>query len=114
MIFALCAAERKLLVFGSDAEAIAHAEEVDLQAGGWQFFDQAGASLQLVSAGDHPRCFFVAPDTLYLRAGGGEVTLAQRLVDVDAVQGPPPLASVPAVRAYLDRARKPREGEGPA
>ncbi len=101
MIFALCAAERKLLVFGSEAEAIAHAEDVDRRAGDWQFFDPAGASLQVVSAGEHPRCFFVAPDTLYLRAADLGAALAQRLGEVDTVQGPPPLDSVAAVRAHL-------------
>ncbi|HYD77153.1 hypothetical protein [Ramlibacter sp.] len=103
MIFALCASRRTLLVFGSDAEAIAHAEDVDLQAGGWQFFDASGAPLQVVTAGDHPRCFFVAPDTLYLRPAGGSVQLEQLLGEVDVVQGPPSLGDVAAVRAYLTR-----------
>lgn len=105
MIFALCAPRRTLLVFGSDAEAIARAEDEDLQAGGWQFFDAAGSPLQVVSAGDHPRCFFVAPDTLYLRPADGSASLVQRLGEVGTVQGQPPLDSVAAVRAYLDRKR---------
>lgn len=107
MIFALCAPRRTLLVFGSDAEALAHAEDVDLQAGGWQFFDAAGAPLQVVSAGDHPRCFFVAPDTLYLRPSGGSLPLAQRLGEVETVQGPKPLDDVASVRAYLGGATPP-------
>lgn len=107
MIFALCAPRRTLLVFGSDADAIAHAEDVDLQAGGWQFFDAAGAPLQVVSAGDHPRCFFVAPDTLYLRPADGSVALVERLGEVDVVQGPKPLDDVAAVRAYLGGATPP-------
>ncbi|WP_332814690.1 hypothetical protein [Ramlibacter sp.] len=98
MIFALSATGGTLLVFGSDAEALAHAEEV---AGGWQFFDDAGAPLQLVTAGEHPRCFFVAPDTLYLRPGGSEATLGERLGEVKGVQGTAALDDVEAVRAHL-------------
>ena len=100
MIFALCAANGTLLVFNSDDEALAHAEEVP-QAGGWQFFDAGGAPLQVVSAGEQPRCFFVAPETLYLRAADGSVALGDRLGEVKQVQGPAPLDSVAAVRAYL-------------
>lgn len=102
VVFALCAADGQLLVFGSEAQAIAHAENVD-PAARWQFFDAAGAPLEVVTAGEHPRCFFVAPDTLYLRAADGRAGLLQRLDEVAAVQGPAPLDSVQAVREWLHR-----------
>ncbi|WBY01305.1 hypothetical protein PE066_17855 [Ramlibacter tataouinensis] len=103
MIFALCVAERRLLVFEAEVAAIAHAEDSDGTA--WQFFDAAGLPLEVVTAGEHPRCFFVAPDTLYLRAADRQAGLAQRLHEVAAVQGPAPLDSVQGVRDWLRRSK---------
>lgn len=104
MIFALHATQRKLLVFSAEDDAITHAENIDLQAPSWQFFDASGAPLEVVSAADHPRCFFVAPETLYLRAADGSAALAQRLGEVATVQGPPPLDTLAGVSDWLGQA----------
>lgn len=42
MIFALATDYRSLFVFASVVEAVAHCEGIDVEDGGWAFWDGAG------------------------------------------------------------------------
>lgn len=101
MIFAFSTDDRTLMVFDSEADAVAYAEGIDVEAGVWAFFDSCGAPLEAVFTTPNTGRIFVASGTYYLRPASGGVPLTERLGEVAAVEGPPSLSTVSAVRELL-------------
>jgi hypothetical protein len=106
MVFAYSTDDRSLIVFSSEADAIAYCESVDVEAGVWLFFDAAGQPLQVSFSEPKSRGFFVVLSRQYHlvpAVSASEPSLLGRLSDVAVVEGPAPFNSISAIRRHLQR-----------
>ncbi|MBD9478979.1 hypothetical protein IB225_08255 [Pseudoxanthomonas sp. PXM02] len=102
MIFAAATDENTLFVFPSMAAAIAHCEAIDVEDGGWRFWNGSGSALVAE---------FTAPvHRAGLMAGGGSYrlvtatdkpTLAASLGDIDHLDANPRFATLSDVGDHL-------------
>lgn len=89
------------MVFDSEATAISYAEGIDVEEGGWQFFDSSGSPLEAVFTTPNQKGLFIRSGKYHLRATNCGVFLSERLSDISAVEGPEPLNTVAAIRTHL-------------
>ena len=104
MIFALTTDDRTLLVFATEAEAIACAEGIDVEDGNWLFFDADGKPLEAVFTTPNKHGSFWVESGVYvlrLAASAFRKTLLDELDDVSAVEGEPPLNTVAEIKKLL-------------
>ena len=88
-------------MFSTEADAIAYAEGIDVEAGVWQFFDSCGAPLEAVFTQPKTGRFLVASGKYRLRPATLGASLGERLGEVASVEGPAPLNSIAAVKERL-------------
>ena len=105
VIFAFATDERVLYVFESAADAIAHCEGPDVDSGVWQFYSQSGAHLEASFSDPVERTAFSVSQGQYTLRPGSGVELSQRIVEVQAVEGPESVRSIEAVRRLFVDAR---------
>lgn len=102
MIFGYSTDDRTLQVFKSEAEAISYAEGIDVEDGGWLFFNSYGTQLEAVFTTPNKKCLLtVVSGKYYLRPASEGASLVDLLIDVAAVEGPPRLSSVATIRDFL-------------
>jgi len=65
MVLALDTEDRGLMVFPTDAEAIAYCEGVDVEAGTWRFFAQDGSPLEAHFTKPNQRGSFIVQSGTY-------------------------------------------------
>src|SRR5689334_3018110 len=58
MIFAFATDDRGLMTYADEAEAVAYAEGIDVEEGGWRFFAADGAELEAVFSTPNSRGSF--------------------------------------------------------
>lgn len=92
---------RRLLVDGI-CEAIAYCEGIDVEDGGWLFWDECGAALkpEFLSANLRGR-FTVRSGTYRLVAAPNQPSLAEALGGIRGMEANPHFASMAALRAHL-------------
>lgn len=102
MIFAAATDESSLMVFATTAEAIAHCEGVDVEDGGWLFWDERGAALkpEFLSA-NHQGRFTVGSGTYRLIEAPDQPSLAEALAGIRSMEANPHFESMAALRASL-------------
>lgn len=103
MLFALSTDDRTLHIFADEAAAISYCEGVDVQDGGWRFFDGEGEPLEAVFVKPNRRGVFLVESGVYVlrRPSTPKEPLIEALDGVAAVEGPPPLNSVAEVKKLL-------------
>ncbi len=119
MIFALASDDHGLMIFATEADAVAYCEGIDVVEGGWEFFAADGAPLEAHFSQPASRgAVFVVPGKYTLRAAGGtRPSLSERLDTVTYVEGMPGVASVADVERLLkalqlERARNAQPSRG--
>lgn len=104
MVFAFSTDDRTLMVFPNASEAVAYCEGIDVEVGGWAFFDNDGQPLEAVFTKPNFKAGpIVGSGTYVLRPAptGGAQVLAERLREVSAVEGPDNLRTVADVERLL-------------
>ncbi len=110
MIFAFATDDRTLMVFLNEAKAVAYCEGIDVEAGGWAFFDNDGRPLDAVFTRPNFKAGpIVGSGTYVLRPtpSASAQSLAQRLHEVASVEGPENLTTVADVERLLTLRRRP-------
>jgi hypothetical protein len=110
MVFALATDDRTLMVFPDESDAIAYCEGIDVEAGGWAFFDNDGRPLDPVFTKPNFKAGpIVGSGTYVLRPtpSASAQPLTQRLHEVAAVEGPENLRTVADVERLLTLRRRP-------
>lgn len=105
MIFALATDEGSLHVFGSSFDATAHCEGIDVEDGGWLFWDWLGAPL--VARFDSPNrrgALVVESGNYSLVSARGLPCLAEVLSDIRAIDSNPWFPNLASVAEHLRRA----------
>ena len=102
MIFAVATDENALLVFANTGEAIAYCEGIDVEAGGWLFWDEGGAALnpEFLTANDRGR-FVVGSGAYRLVPALGKPSLSEALARIRTMEANPHFASIAELREYL-------------
>jgi hypothetical protein len=102
MIFALATDERSLFVFDTEKVAISHCEGIDVEDGGWLFWDDRGQPLApKFNKPNHRGSFVVANGVYSLEAASQShhPALADTLDKIANFN--PPFESAARVRAHL-------------
>jgi hypothetical protein len=117
MIFAASTDDSTLMVFASEVEAVAYCEGLDVEAGGWLFWDNAGSPLQAEFLVPNTRGRFIVGNGKYrlvATATPHHAALAETLSEIKLFEGPQPLNSADGVRKYLVQQSTPAsEGQSP-
>ena len=103
MIFALATDDHGLMIFATEADAVAYCEGIDVAEGGWEFFAADGAPLEAHFSQPASRgAVFVTSGEYTLRAAGDtRPSLSERLNAVTYVEGMPGVVSVADVERLL-------------
>ena len=104
MIFAVETEERTLRTFTNDTEAIAACEGLDVEAAIWLFWSNDGTPLEPVFTVPNKRGLFTVKNGTYFLRPAETLHHAHLREGVDKVltfEGPEPLTSALAVKAYL-------------
>ena len=104
IIFAVATDEQTLVVFDSEAAAVAACEGLDVDAADWLFWDERGDPLEPEFITPNKRGLFVVANGTYRLVKADPLhhaELPEALEHVAAVEGPPPLDSVAGVRQHL-------------
>lgn len=104
MVFALATDDHGLLVFATEAAAIAYCEGIDVEDGGWLFFANDGSPLEPNFSKPSQRGTFVVISgeyTLRPAKPSAYPPLRDRLHEVTSVQGIPGVSSVRDVERLL-------------
>ena len=104
MIFAFATDDRSLMVFVSEAEAIAYCEGIDVEEGGWLFFANDGSPLEPhFSRPSHRGTFSVESGEYTLRPAkpGNDLSLRERLSEIASVEGMPGISNIADVERLL-------------
>jgi hypothetical protein len=102
MIFAAATDENTLCVFPSAAEAIANCEGIDVEDGGWLFWDESGNSLSAeFLTPNHRGRFTVGSGTYRLVQSPDQPNLAESLSGISHIDGNPYFATLSAVQVHL-------------
>jgi hypothetical protein len=104
IIFAVATDERTLVVFESEAAAVASCEGLDVEAAGWLFWDEKGDPLQPEFITPNKRGLFVAANGTYHLVKADPLhhaELLEALEHIAAVEGPPPLDSVAGIQRHV-------------
>jgi hypothetical protein len=108
IIFGVTTDERTLVVFESEAAAVASCEGLDVEAADWLFWDERGDPLQPEFITPNKRGLFaVANGTYHLVKADPlhHAELLDALEHIAAVEGPPPLDSVAGIQRHLTLVR---------
>lgn len=102
MIFAVATDERTLFVFSSAAAAAVYCEGIDVEAGGWLFWDEAGTALtpEFLTPNYRDR-FTVGSGTYQLVPAPHRPSLTEAITAFDHLEANPYFAEVSAVRRHL-------------
>ena len=105
MIFAAATDESTLFVFNSTADAIAYCEGIDVEDGGWLFWDDAGNAMkaEFMTPVHHGR-FAIGGGTYRLIQAPDKRTLTAAITSIRHIDGNPYFASLSAVRDHLETA----------
>jgi hypothetical protein len=109
MIFAAETEELSLYVFDGEAEAIAHCEGLDVEAGTWVFWDDQGNPLEAQFTKPNKRGLFSAINgayTLVPATPDHHAPLSEALEEILHFEGRAPFDSELGVREYLTGACK--------
>lgn len=102
MIFAAATDENTLFVFASAVDAVAYCEAIDVEEGGWIFWDEAGDALQAeFLTPNHRGGFMVGGGAYRLVPAPDRPPLAAVLASIGAIEGNPHFATLAAVQAHL-------------
>jgi hypothetical protein len=107
MIFAAATDENTLFVFASAVDAIAYCEAIDVEEGGWIFWDEAGDALQAeFLTPNHRGGFMVGSGSYRLIQATDGSTLAMSLAGIRHLDGNPYFDTLEAVRVHLATTRR--------
>ena len=109
MVFALAKDDHGLMVFATEAEAIAYCEGIDVEEGGWLFFANDGSPLEPhFSRPSHRGTFAVRSSeySLRLAQSGTHLSLRDRLNEIASVEGMLGVSSVADVERLLTAGSK--------
>ena len=104
MVFAYASDDRTLMVFSTERDAVAYCEGIDVEDGGWSFFDASGNPLEPVFSVPNERRRFSVLSGKYSLVPASHSSgrnLLELLGEVSAVEGPAPLNTVAEVRRVL-------------
>jgi hypothetical protein len=102
MIFALATDDNALVVFANTEEAIAYCEGIDVEAGGWLFWNEGGAALKPEFLRANDRGLIVVGSGAYrLVPARGKPSLPAVLARVRTIEANPHFASIAELREYL-------------
>lgn len=106
MIFAVATDERTLVVFDSEAAAVAACEGLDVEAADWLFWDDRGNPLEPLFSVPNKRGLFVVQSGVYSLVPAKQnhhANLDEALDEVLNFESPPPFNNAESVREYLAR-----------
>jgi hypothetical protein len=103
MIFAFSTDDKTLMAFPNESEAISYCEGIDIEEGGWIFFDGNGNPLDAVFTTPNKHgSFSVISGTYVLRPSASSINhLLSLLEEVAAVEGMTQFNSVAEIRRTL-------------
>ena len=104
MIFALATDDHGLMIFASEADAVANCEGIDVAEGGWEFFAADGVPLEPFFSKPASRGHLVVTSGKYMLRPAENATrphLRERIKVVAYVEGIPGVASVADVERLL-------------
>ena len=102
MIFALATDENTLLVFKSITDAMTYCEGIDVEDGGWSFWDNVGRALDAEFHNPNHRDGFTVGNGSYrLASAADKATLADSLNSIGQIGDNPHFPTLSAVRAHL-------------
>jgi hypothetical protein len=104
MIFVASTEEQSLIAFPSEAEAVAYCEGLDVEAGEWLFWDDAGNPLEPLFEVPNKRGLFTATNGTYRLVPAVSMhhaPLAEALSEITHFEGPAPYLSETAVRSHI-------------
>ena len=102
MIFTAATDDKSLLVFSTAENAIAYCEGIDVEAGGWLFWNELGQALdpEFLTPNNRSR-FSVSSGNYRLVPAPLKHSLAEALVWLEAIETNPHFANLEAVRDYF-------------
>ncbi|KAF1721241.1 hypothetical protein [Pseudoxanthomonas wuyuanensis] len=102
MIFAVATDERTLFVFSSAAAANAYCEGIDVEDGGWLFWDEAGTALapEFLTSNYRDK-FTVGSGTYQLVPAPHRPLLAEVITEINHLEANPYFADLSAVRTHF-------------
>jgi hypothetical protein len=102
MIFTAATDEKTLLVFSTAEKAIAYCEGIDVEAGGWLFWNELGHALapEFLTPNNRSR-FTVCSGNYHLVPAPLKHSLTEALVWLGGIESNPHFTNLEAVRAYL-------------
>ena len=102
MLFALATDENALGVFASSADATAQCEGVDVEDGGWQFWDETGTALVAQFFSPNRRgTFLVENGDFVLMPAPDQPSLALVLPSIHHLEPNPSFPNLASVASYL-------------
>ena len=104
MIFAVETEERTLMVFPSEAEAVAHCEGLDVEAAVWLFWNDQGEPLEPLFSVPNKRGLFVVRNGTYglvPAAPNHHAHLSEVVDEIQNFESAAPFNSESGVRTYL-------------
>ena len=102
MIFALATDENTLLVFTSVTDAMTYCEGIDVEDGGWSFWDHVGRALDAeFQIPNHRDGFTVGNGSYRLVPVADKATLGDSLTSIGKIGDNPHFPTLSAVRAHL-------------
>nr|WP_298123141.1 hypothetical protein [uncultured Pseudoxanthomonas sp.] len=102
MIFAAATDENTLFVFASIAEVIAHCEGIDVEDGGWIFWDDVGNALSAEFLTPNHRSRFAVGGGTYRPAHATDKPkLTESIAAIRHIDGNPHFATLSAVQEHL-------------
>jgi hypothetical protein len=106
MIFAVATDERSLSVFEDESKAIAACEGLDVEAGDWLFWDDAGRPLEPVFSVPNRRGMFIVRNgtyTLQLAGDNHHAPLTEAVEEVLNYEARAPLNCKEGVLAHISK-----------
>ena len=102
MIFAAATDENTLCIFASAADAIAYCEGIDVEDGGWRFWDESGNPLSAeFLTPNHRERFTICSGTYRLVQSSSQPTLSESISGIRHIDGNPYFATLSAVQLHL-------------
>ena len=103
MIFALATDDHGLMIFATEADAMAYCEGIDVADGGWEFFAEDGTPLEPVFEQAASRGSVLTTSGKYMLRTAGKTlpSLIDRIGIVTSVEGMPGVVSVADVERLL-------------
>jgi hypothetical protein len=104
MIFVASTEEQSLMVFPSELDAVSYCEGLDVEAGEWLFWDDAGSPLEPHFEVPNKRGLFTVTNGTYRlvpAASMHHAPLAEALSAIRHFEGPAPFFSETAVRSHI-------------